>query len=121
MIPLSLLRKAKIAERLEQAGGYSLPKTVEQYYLDAVSSYDRYGEARRYNYVYYEYARYLANKYGTDRKTDIEKILKHFKTNVSEKENLSIFLLNIQKKEGEIDGLLLKEYRVLEKMFPDFI
>lgn len=118
MLPLALLRKAQIAERIETSGNYGLPQSVEQYYMDAKAAYDTYGEARSYNYAYYEYARYLANKYGESKKTEVLALLEHFKQNNSENANLKSLLNSIEQKRGT--ALQTKEHSALKKLAPEF-
>jgi hypothetical protein len=118
MLPLALLRKAQIAERIETSGNYGLPQTVEQYYMDAKAAYDTYGEARSYNYVYYEYARYLANKYGESKKAEVLILLEHFKQNNPENTNLKTLLTSIEQNKGTT--LQTKEHTALKKISPGF-
>lgn len=119
MLPLALLRKAQIAERIETSGNYGLPKSVEEYYMDAKTAYDSYGEARVYNYVYYEYARYLASKYGESKKTEVIVLLDHFKQNNSENTNLKLLIESFEQKKAST--LQVKEYTALKKLAPDFV
>jgi tetratricopeptide (TPR) repeat protein len=125
MLPLALLRKAQVAERIEASGNYGLPKKVEDYYIDAAAAYEKYPEARSYNYVYYEYARYLANRYSKDmetfgesRKGDIQVFLNYYKKDVPEKQNLKIFLQNIEKENK--NNLQKKELNQVKVVVPNF-
>lgn len=103
MLPLALARKAQIIEVIYIPG---LTKELpEEYYKSAVKSYDKYSEARSYNYVYYEYARYLAVTYGDSKKTEILTLLDHFSKDVAEKENLKAYLTGISKDKNS------KEYK----------
>ena len=97
MLPLAQLRKAKIAERLQESGNYGLPQTPDKYYLDAIDAYEKYPEARSYNYAYYEYARYLAVSGGASKKDQIVTSLEHYKQNASENNNLKTYLKNLEK------------------------
>ena len=114
MLPLALLRKAQIAERIDESGNYGLPKSVEDYYKDAITAYEKYGEATSYNYVYYEYARYLANKFGETRKSDIESLVSHYRGEVKEKDNFKLFIKNIQDRKES--GIQIKELNKLESI-----
>ncbi len=118
MLPLALLRKAQIAERIETSGNYGLPKSVDQYYMDAKAAYDSYGEARAYNYVYYEYARYLANKYGESKKIEVLALLDHFKQGNAENANLKVLISNIEQKKAS--AIQIKEHTSLKKLAPSF-
>jgi hypothetical protein len=96
MLPLALLRKAQLAEIIDESGHYGLPKSVEEYYKDAVAAYETHPEARSYNYVYYEYARYLADVSGDSRKNDIVTLMAHYTENVPEKQNFKTYIANIK-------------------------
>jgi hypothetical protein len=113
MLPLALLRRAQVIENIYTPG--LTRQAPEMYYKLAKTSYDTYPQARSYNYVYYEYARYLANSEGISRKEDIQILLGHYQTNPVEKQNLASYIRNLEK-----GSKAEKEYQVLKKIVPGF-
>ncbi len=114
MLPLALLRKAQVIENIYAPG--LTKQSPDIHYGLAVQAYNNSPQARGYNYVYYEYARYLAVSGGVSKKTEIDSMLAHFNQE-DEKNNLKIYLQNL---ENDKNSKAYKDLQVLKKIAPEF-
>jgi len=95
-IPTVFLFRARAVERLDLAG-YTLFGTAESTYEDTLSAYAEYERSSKDGYARFYYAKYLWQKFGDARKSDIAEILAPlYENNQYANETIMTFFKNVR-------------------------